>query len=123
MKLETTPSATGEVKSLKISGERYRKHLTQRTGDRLTVWKRRADLTAGPPEERPRHTVTRAHDQLLVPAGILVSMMPGRHERIHRESAPMDTGLRTSGFGHYDLVRVETIDARGSGPNCGLGPS
>ena len=87
MKLETTPSATGEVKSLKISGERYRKHLTQRTGDRLTVWKRRADLTAGPPEERPRHTVTRAHDQLLVPAGILVSMMPGRHERIHRESA------------------------------------
>ena len=87
MKLETTPCAAGEVEPLKIRCERYRKHLTQRAGDRLTIWKRRADLTARPPEERPGHTITRANGQPFVSAGILVSMMPAPHERIHRESA------------------------------------
>ncbi|SVA93331.1 uncharacterized protein METZ01_LOCUS146185, partial [marine metagenome] len=87
MKLEATPSAPGEVKPLKIRRERYWKHLTQRAGDRLTIWKRRADLTAGPPEERPGRSITRAHGHPLVPADILVSMMPGPHEGIHRESA------------------------------------
>ncbi len=114
MKLETTPSAAGEVKPLKICREWYRKHLTQRAGDRLTIWKRCTDLIAGPPEKRPGRPSTRAHGQPLVPVGILVSMMLAPDERIHRESPRRSTSACghlgsniTISFVSTELTRAE----------------